>query len=184
MIFINRSKTDQYNFGCCRNHSATGNDLCPVRALAELERPGPQRWSSEGNLPLFREERWGPTRRQDVKALLDEAAEAAGIHPSHLGSHSLRIGGATAMYHAVPDLERLKRFGRWKSSAFHVYLWEAHEPQKGLAEAMSAQDYQLTLGSSNRKNLGEAPGAPRRVRFSPEPPDEYPPALGTPLPGT
>ena len=78
------------------------------------------------------------------------------------------------MYHAVPDLERLKRFGRWKSSAFHVYLWEAHEPQKGLAEAMAAQDYQLTLGSSNRKHSEEASGATRRVRFAPETPGETP----------
>ena len=62
------------------------------------------------------------------------------------------------MYHAVPDLEKLKRFGRWKTGAFHVYLWEAHEPQKGLAKAMSSQDYQLTIGSTNR--LGKEVGAP------------------------
>ena len=115
---------------------------------------------------MFRDGEGEPIRRLDIKSLLDEAAEAAGIHPSHLGSHSLRIGGATAMYHAIPDLERLKRFGRWKSSAFHVYLWEAHEPQKGLAEAMSAQEYQLTLGSSNRRNPDGAWGEPKKVRFS------------------
>ena len=80
------------------------------------------------------------------------------------------------MYHAIPDLERLKRFGRWKSSAVHVYLWEAHEPQKGLAEAMSAQEYQLTLGSSNRRNPEGAWDGPKKVRFSPKPPEEFPPA--------
>ena len=79
------------------------------------------------------------------------------------------------MYHAVPDLERLKRFGRWKSSAFHAYLWEAHEPQRGLAEAMSAQSYQLTLGSANRMKQ-EGPEAGRKVRFADGPPEEYPPA--------
>ena len=62
------------------------------------------------------------------------------------------------MYHAVPDLEKLKRFGRWKTGSFHVYLREAHEPQKGLAEAMSEQEYQLTIGSSNR--LGRPEGEP------------------------
>ena len=77
------------------------------------------------------------------------------------------------MYHAVPDLERLKRFGRWKSGAFHAYLWEAHEPQKGLSEAMSAQNYNLTLGSSNR--LGQTPPdkGGKRVQFREEPPEEY-----------
>ena len=41
IIFIKGSKTDQYNFGCCRNHYTTGNDLCPVRALEALERMAP-----------------------------------------------------------------------------------------------------------------------------------------------
>ena len=82
------------------------------------------------------------------------------------------------MYHAVPDLERLKRFGRWKSSAFHVYLWEAHEPQKGLAEAMSAQEFQLTLGSANKQASGSPPGDLWKVRFSGKPPEEHPPAEG------
>ena len=75
------------------------------------------------------------------------------------------------MYHAVPDLEKLKRFGRWKTGAFHVYLWEAHEPQKGLSKAMSSQNFKLTLGSSNRL---------RSVKFTEEPPEEYPP-VGPPL---
>ena len=104
---------------------------------------------------------------KDITTLLNQAAEAVGIHPSRIGSHSLRIGGATAMYHAIPDLERLKRFGRWKSGAFHAYLWEAHEPQKGLSKAMSSQSYNLTLGSSNRL---------RSVKFADGPPEEYPPA--------
>ena len=82
------------------------------------------------------------------------------------------------MYHAVPDLEKLKRFGRWKSSAFHAYLWEAHEPQKGLAEAMSAQDYQLTLGSANKRKPQPARDTPRRVTFDPSPPEEFYPGQG------
>ena len=141
--------------------------------MAELEKVAPQRWTSEGDTPLFRDGDGEPIRRKDITALLDQAAAAVGIHPSHFGSHSLRIGGATAMYHAVPDLERLKRFGRWKSSAFHVYLWEAHEPQKGLAEAMVAQNYQLTLGSANRLGRHKE-GMDRQVRFSAEPPEEHP----------
>ena len=180
VIYIKGSKTDQYNFGCCRNHYATGNDLCPVRALAELQRLAPQRWTSEAEEPLFRGEHGEPILRQDIKNLLDEAVRAAGIHPSHVGSHSLRIGGATAMYHVVPDLEKLKRFGRWRSSAFHAYLWEAHEPQKGLAEAMSAQDYQLTLGSANKWNPPQDWDTSKRVTFSKQPPEEYPPAEGPP----
>ena len=36
--------------------------------------------------------------------------------------HSLRSGGATCLYHAGVDLEFIRRFGRWKSSTFSIYL--------------------------------------------------------------
>ena len=56
VIYIKGSKTDQYSFGCRRNRYQTGNDFCPAKALAELERLAPQRWTSESDLPLFRDE--------------------------------------------------------------------------------------------------------------------------------
>ena len=58
------------------------------------------------------------------------------------------------MYHVVGDLQLVRRFGRWASDAFHVYLWEAHEPQAGLAAAMARDGTTLT-----RAPLG--PGIPR-----------------------
>ena len=36
--------------------------------------------------------------------------------------HSLRSGGATCLYHAGVDLEFIRRFGRWKSNTFSIYL--------------------------------------------------------------
>ena len=104
--------------------------------------------------------------------LLGKAARAMGVDHTHIGSRSLRIGGATATCHAVPDLERLKRFGRWKSNAFHAYLWEAHEPQKGLAEAMSARDYQLTAGSAAPRYRERESSLGGKVRFTASPPEE------------
>ena len=65
------------------------------------------------------------------------AAIAFGWSSDRMGSHSLRIGGATTMFHVHKDLEGVKRFGRWLSGAFHSYLWESHEQQKDLAVAMA-----------------------------------------------
>ncbi|CAK0822117.1 unnamed protein product [Prorocentrum cordatum] len=54
----------------------------------------PPKWTSEGDLPLFRDEERNPIGGQEeTKGLLDQAATAVGIHPSHIGSHSLWIGG-------------------------------------------------------------------------------------------
>ena len=36
--------------------------------------------------------------------------------------HSLRSGGATCLYHSGADLEYIRRFGRWRSSTFSIYL--------------------------------------------------------------
>ena len=59
------------------------------------------------------------------------------------GSHSLRIGGATALYNYFKDIELVKRFGRWRSGAFHVYLWEGNDLTRGVAKAMSAENLSL-----------------------------------------
>ena len=52
-------------------------------------------------------------------------------------THSLRIGGASALYHATGEIETVKRYGRWASGAFHRYLWDSAEQSKGVAEKMA-----------------------------------------------
>eukprot|EP00972_Heterocapsa_arctica_P045311 6688818-Heterocapsa_arctica.AAC.1 len=57
--------------------------------------------------------------RDEVQDLLRLAGIAVGQDPSRIGSHTLRIGGATAMYHALGDLQVVRRYGRWASDVFH-----------------------------------------------------------------
>jgi len=61
-----------------------------------------------------------------------------------MGSHSLRIGGATAMHHATGGLSRVKRYGRWLSDVFQGYLWDSHDQFKDLSKAMSEDKSELT----------------------------------------
>ena len=65
------------------------------------------------------------------------AAEAKGLPSARFKSHSLRIGGASAIYHATGDTEIVKRYGRWTSSALHRYLWDSDEQHKQLAAKMA-----------------------------------------------
>jgi len=95
--------------------------------------------------PLFLKESGDSIRREEIQHILELGAIALGINAERMGSHSLRIGGATALYHTVQDLEKVKRFGRWKSDAFHGYLWESHEPQRGLAKSMALDESSLTV---------------------------------------
>jgi hypothetical protein len=146
VLHITQSKTDQYNAGTIRNVFVTKDEICPVKALAEVYRVAPQRFQGErANDPLFLKSSGEAIRRDEIQHLLELSAMAFGMNADRMGSHSLRIGGATALYHTVQDLEFVKRFGRWKSDAFHGYLWESHEPQRGIAEGMIKDESSLTV---------------------------------------
>jgi hypothetical protein len=148
VIVITGSKTDQYNEGQIRNQFKSGEPLCPVDAMRLLNQHFPQRVSgSERNLALCRFSNGDPVKREDVQHLMQLAALAAGQDPNRMGSHSLRIGGATALYHATQDLELVKRYGRWLSDAFHGYLWESHEKQTGFSTGMATDFSELTAPS-------------------------------------
>eukprot|EP00969_Alexandrium_andersonii_P024310 1060639-Alexandrium_andersonii.AAC.1 len=58
-------------------------------------------------------------------------------------THSLRIGGASALDHATGEIETVKRYVRWSSSAFHRYLWDAAEQSAGVAEKMATREATL-----------------------------------------
>ena len=159
MLWFKASKADQLKFGCARNHYRTHQPLCVVEALEVLQRHFPQRFrgGAEAHLPLCRWADGSPVRRDQIQETLERGAIACGFSPDRFRTHSLRIGGATALYHVRPDVALIQRFGRWTSSAFQAYLWEANEMAKGIGEAM-AQD-QMTLHAGPRGPVGaEAPG--------------------------
>ena len=60
-----------------------------------------------------------------------------------VGPHSLRFGGASALWAAYQDTTLVQRWGRWRSQAFQGYLWEAKDNAKGIARDMAKAD--LTL---------------------------------------
>eukprot|EP00913_Durusdinium_trenchii_P011460 g10760.t2 len=152
VIYLKGSKTDQYNQGTVRNQFKSGSELCVVSALADYQSMKPERFAgAEENQPLFRLEDGNPLQRGDIQNLIQLAAVADGQSTTRYGSHSLRIGGATAMYQTTKDLDVVKRYGRWNSDAFHGYLWESHERQKDLAKGMACADGQLL---APRKNKG------------------------------
>ena len=139
MIWFKSSKQDQLKFGCARNHYRSGQPLCIVEALGYLQGHFPERLhGDERNLPLFRFKDGSPLKREHVQELLETAAIGSGYPPDRMRTHSLRIGGATALYHIRPDTELIKRFGRWTSSSFHEYLWEANEAAADLSRGMAS----------------------------------------------
>ena len=97
----------------------------------------PERLTEESHLPFFRWESGEAVTRDEVRRMLGSAALQQGMPAEILGTHSLRSGGASALYHATGgNTSVVKRLGRWASEAFEGYLWEDRTLTKGLTTAM------------------------------------------------
>ena len=136
-IQFRKTKVDQMAFGEAKTLKATGRRfLCPVEALWRMKTYWPRRFersSSASREPLFRWGSGGVLKRLEIQHLLQKAAEGVGLPGDRFLTHSLRIGGATALYQATADIELVKRMGRWTSSAVHRYL------EDGVTVANSSQ---------------------------------------------
>ncbi len=158
MILIQGSKTDIYNRGEARNHFAINDssrglqrpdgfgghlppELCVVEALKILWRHFPQRFDGglESDEFLLRDGSNQLLSRETVQATLQTAARQLGIK-AEIGSHSLRFGGASALWAAYHDSALVRRWGRWSSDSFQGYIWEAREGARGVSEAMAKAD--------------------------------------------
>ena len=91
----------------------------------------------EQNEPFMRWENGDPCTRDQLRRLLGDAGEDFGFARSDTGTHSLRIGGASAAYFATGgNKDAVQRLGRWASDAFAGYVWEDRSLTAGLARAM------------------------------------------------
>jgi len=97
---------------------------CPVKAIkllhAVLKAKGISR---QAKRPVCQLEGKGQfISRTQISELLKAVAIKCGCNPNKFASHSLRRGGASAYAAAgVPD-EDIKRFGRWLSDAYKLYV--------------------------------------------------------------
>ncbi|CAE7617473.1 kptA [Symbiodinium sp. CCMP2592] len=136
VITLRGSKTDKFNRGTTRNHFRGVPPLCPVDAAIRFFSTFPARHGNgeESGEPLLR----GVTR-ECLQMLIAKAAEHQGMQGA-TGAHSLRFGGASAIWAAYQNSAQLQRFGRWASDVYHGYIWDARASSKGVAKAMAEVD--------------------------------------------
>jgi len=145
-IEVQGSKTDIYNRGEYRNHFANfdishGTRLCVVEALIILCSHYPSKFfGSDADSFLLTDSRGEQISREEMQSVLKIAAEKTGAEMGDYGSHSLRFGGASALWAAFHDTGLVKRWGRWATDTFHTYLWEDRKGSEGIAEAMARSD--------------------------------------------
>ena len=141
-LLVRGSKTDIYNRGQMRNHFKTSGKVCAVKAMITLYQHFPQRYQggAETEELLFRASDEKPIPRAAIQALIERAAKALNLPGGDLGTHSLRFGGASALWAQYQDTALVKRWGRWASDSFQTYIWEAREAAKGVAQKMIDAD--------------------------------------------
>jgi hypothetical protein len=125
---------------CTRTIEESHSKLCAVKALKKLhakikevtgEYPLPDQAVCKRSSGKF-------LTRDEVSRVLQAAALQCGVSPKLVASHSLRRGGATTYSLAgVPD-EDIKRFGRWLSDAYKLYVYLGTESimSKGQSNPM------------------------------------------------
>lgn len=56
-----------------------------------------------------------------VAAAFKKVAVSAGVSPANYSTHSIRIGGATALMNGTADSLAIKHFGHWVSNCYEDY---------------------------------------------------------------
>ena len=123
-------------------------DLRPVRAVRDLFMLFPKRMEEERERPLRRWESGTAVTRGELRGLLGEAGVAHGCPCEVTGTHSLRCGGASALYHFSGGNQPLvKRLGRWQCEAVEGYVWEDRLLTRGLSGGMLTAPWAVSPGS-------------------------------------
>ena len=82
-----------------------------------------------------------PLQREEVQALLRWSASEELLDPEDYGSHSLRFGGASALWASFHDSGLVQRWGRWASNCFQGYVWESRQASQGVADRIVQADF-------------------------------------------
>ena len=95
--------------------------------------------------------------RDKVEEKLRQAAQQLKVPAAMVPTHSLRAGGATAMWAAGYSAEEIQRRGRWASQCFRIYIWEGRERAEGVGSRMLKAKASMfaTMQSQANRDLRE-----------------------------
>ena len=146
-IQLKRSKTDQIGKGTPVFIGKTGEQLCPVAAvLAWMVHRG------NAGGPLFHFKDGTPLTQQRFVAELRKALCLIGEDPQKFGGHSFRSGAATAAAQQGIGDATIKLLGRWRSSAYQVYVRSPASSLAGYSRSLikSVYDSPASSGASQQ----------------------------------
>jgi len=130
---IPKSKADQFYVGhVCTIYKTGHPTLCPVLAMQALFQNDKKPFAT----PLFSFGNSNSTRNAFVSSF-DNILKACNIPTSHIKTHSLRSGGATAYLQTGTDPYIVAKMGRWASFCFTIYTWASSDHLRAAARGLA-----------------------------------------------
>ena len=117
--------------------------LCPVRGLKRLWKLPPSKFHRNNDRVFAPWKSGRPIKPDRIVALLRAAVFEQDMWHNAFSLHSLRAGGATALYRTAGNIELVARMGIWKTSSVSPYLCESHEIMRGPGRIMAQGGHTL-----------------------------------------
>ena len=162
MVHISGPMNDRLNQGCVRPHTRAGPgspnaDICVANDLVELFDLYPAKLSQNRGAMSAIWRNGGGIPPPHMTALLRSTVAGNGRNPPSFSLHSLRAGGATAMYRATKDIDLSALSGRWGTQSISAYLWASHQMMDGEGDHM-------VMGGPYDTRRGKFPGKNEETR--------------------
>ena len=100
--------------------------------------------------PMFRKPDGSAFTTDDIRAIIRQICFAIGEEPTHFGAHSMRIGGATALFAAGADPLHIRTMGRWSSDCYRLYVRACFEQTLAWTRKLGSQKVNDVQGTYER----------------------------------
>ncbi|ETN14856.1 hypothetical protein PPTG_22022 [Phytophthora nicotianae INRA-310] len=135
-ITLMGAKNNQFGREEVRYHDRSGDAvICPVLAARWVIK-GARAFGTTPEQPALSTGYGTGISAKELATTIKMAVAACGMDPTRYSTHSVRIGGATALLNAGADRLAIKVMGRWLSSAFEEYPVLTADGSSGLSKLM------------------------------------------------
>lgn len=132
-LTIKQSKTDQQGKGFKVVIGQSNQMTCPVKLTTKFLQ---YRCHAQKTDALFRYRDGSLLTRPKLQKMLRNALSANKLPPEMFGTHSLRIGSATAAAEAGIPTDIIKAMGRWSSDCYRRYTRAPHKTLRNLTSQL------------------------------------------------
>ena len=123
-------------------------DACAeVTRMLELDPTPPGRAATT---PMFRKANGSAFVTDDIRDIVRQICIAIGLDPMLFGAHSLRIGGATALFAAGADPIHIRTMGRWSSDCYRLYVRACFQQTLAWTRKLGSQQVHDIQGTYER----------------------------------